>query len=242
MKKEDFVSALVMTTVSILMLVGVTIAWYTNVYAHPTVTQMKMTADEQGRIKVALEEMGPDIAELEGDAKYVEIGWDDFLNIENKQIAPGSYGKVVFYVTSLKKSVDSCLIVPSLNPGYEEGVEVLENSSVSINNLEKNIVTMLEEHFDFYEDEAMTQSVDKIEPMKVELEWNESQDPEQNNQGHGVEKEVTLYWKWHYEDPVAETMEAGDEKEAAIYDYDMEDTWIGTHLDTMSFHFDFVIQ
>ena len=33
-----------------------------------------------------------------------------------------------------------------------------------------------------------------------------------------------------------------EEKEEEIKDYDMEDTWIGTHLDTMSFHFDFLTQ
>lgn len=235
MKKEDLVSALVMTTVSILMLVGVTIAWYTTVYAHPTVTQMKLTAEEQGRIKVALEEAGEDIAELEGDDKYVKIGLEELLNIENNQMAPGAYGKIVFYITPLKKSVRSCLVVPTLNPGYEEGVDVSEESTVMINNMEKNILDVLEEHFDFFEDEAMTKPVDEIVPMSVSLEWDAVNEV-------GIEKEVTMYWKWHYEDPQAEEMEAGEEKEAVIYDYDMEDTWIGTHLDTMSFHFDFVLQ
>ena len=63
MKKEDFVSTLVMTTVSILMLVGVTIAWYTAVYAHPTVTGMNMEAAEVGGIKIALKAGGEDIAD-----------------------------------------------------------------------------------------------------------------------------------------------------------------------------------
>ena len=258
MKKEDFVSTLVMTTVSILMLVGVTIAWYTAVYAHPTVTGMNMEAEEQGSIKIALESGGEDIAvlrenDVEGD-EYVKIGLEDLLNIENGLMAPGAYGEVVFYVTSLRKDITVCQVIPSLVPdyeesflteeGYEEGVP--DDATVTINNTEKKILEVLEEHFDFYADEAMTLPVSLEEPLEVVL-IDESTDSlkwdTENNIGQEVT--VTIYWKWHYEDPEATATDStmtADEKDAAIYDYDMEDTWIGTHLDTMSFHFDFLIQ
>ena len=221
MKKEDFVSTFVMTTVSILMLVGVTIAWYTAVYAHPTVTGMQMEAEEQGSIKIALVAGGKDIAELEGDAKYAKIGFEDLVNIENGQMAPGAYGSVTFYVTSLNQKITSCQVVPSLVPKYEEGVEEEDETSIE---------AILEKHFDFYTDPDMTNMVTEENPYIVELGWNET----------GVEEIVTIYWKWHYEDPSADNMEDGAEKEAIIYQYDMEDTQIGTHLDTMSFHFDFL--
>ena len=251
MRKEDFVSTLVMTTVSILMLVGVTIAWYTAVYAHPTVTGMQMTAEKQGSIKIALEEGGDDIAVLRDD-EYAEIGLEDLLNIENGLMAPGAYGEVVFYVTSLNQGITSCQVVPSLVPGYEEdfiteagyGDGVPENATVTINNTEKKIVDVLEEHFDFYSDEEMTIPVSLAEPMEVEL-INESTLPWDEEKKEGTEVTVTIYWKWHYEDPEATATDStmtADEKDAAIYDYDMEDTWIGTHLDTMSFHFDFLVQ
>lgn len=255
MKKEDFVSTLVMTTVSILMLVGVTIAWYTAVYAHPTVTGMQMTAEEQGSIRIALTAGGPDIAvlrenDIEGD-EYVEIGLEDLLNIEEGLMAPGAYGEVVFYVTSLNQGITSCQVAPSLVPGYEEdfedsyGGEVPESATARINNIEKSIVDVLEEHFDFYSDKEMTTPVSLSDPMNVvlidenvdSLKWDT-----ENNIGQEVT--VTIYWKWHYEDPEATATDStmtADEKDAAIYDYDMEDTWIGTHLDTMSFHFDFLI-
>lgn len=254
MRKEDFVSTLVMTTVSILMLVGVTIAWYTAVYAHPTVTGMNMTAEEQGSIKIALESKGEDIAvlrenDIEGD-EYAEIGLEDLLNIENGLMAPGAYGEVVFYVTSLNKSITSCQVIPSLVPGYEETFadsydgEVPESVVVTINNEQKKIVDVLEEHFDFYSDEEMTIPVSFDEPLVVEL-INNTTYPWDEEKKVGTEVMVTIYWKWHYEDPeatAADSTMTGDEKEAAIYDYDMEDTWIGTHLDTMSFHFDFLVQ
>lgn len=239
MKKEDFVSTLVMTAVSILMLVGVTIAWYTAVFAKPTVTGMQMNAVEQGDIKIALEPGGEDIAVLkennDPNDEYVKIGLEELLNIENGQMAPGAYGSVFFYVTPLKEEVTSCQVIPSLIPVYEEGVVVDEETTVTINNIEKNVLMVLEEHFDFYADEGMTAEVNEGIPLQVDLEWDTQNDV-------GVEKTVTLYWKWHYEDPAADGMAAGDEREAVIYDYDMEDTWIGTHLDTMNFHFDFLIQ
>ena len=241
MKKEGFVSTLVMTVVTILMLVGVTIAWYTAVLAKPTVTGMQMEAEETGGIKVALESGGVDITELSGDDRYVTIGLEKLLNIENEQMAPGAYGEVVFYISSLSKNVAGCQVVPSLVPGYEEAFlqnypdGIPADATVTINNTEKNVSTVLEEHFDFYANAEMTQEVNGENPLNVPLEWDA-----QNSVG--IEKTVTIYWKWHYEDPDAQKMAEGAEKELAIYDYDMEDTWLGTHLDTMSFHFDFLIQ
>lgn len=253
MKKEDFVSTLVMTTVSILMLVGVTIAWYTAVYAHPTVTGMNMEAGEQKSIRIALEKNGEDVAVLREndipDDEYVKIGLEYLVNIENGQMAPGAYGKVVFYVTSLDKTVTQCRIVPSLMPGYEEDFmnayadkTVPEDAMATINGQEKKIAEVLDKHFDFYQDEAMTDPVSETKPFTVillddsSLLWDESEK-------EGPEIEVTLYWKWHYEDPDAsDPAMSAEEKKAAIYGYDMEDTWIGTHLKTMAFHFDFWTQ
>ena len=241
MKKEDLVTSLIMTTVSILMLVGVTIAWYTAANAQPIVTGMHMQAEEIGGIEVALVSGGPDITKLSGDDRYVKIGLEELLNIENNQMAPGAYGEVTFYIRSLNKNVTACQIVPTLVPGYEEAFlqgypeGVNETTTVSINSLEKNISAVLEKHFDFFKNEEMTEEVNLEMPLYVDLEW----DLEHRK---GIEKEVTLYWKWHYENPDAEQMAEGTQREMAIYDYDMEDTWIGTHLDTMSFHFDFLIQ
>lgn len=251
MKKEDLLSTFIMTTVSIVMLVGVTIAWYTAVYAHPTVTGMNMTAADNGSIKIALKPNGPDLAELENDAidnnEFVEIGLEELLNIVNKQMAPGAYGEIHFYLTSLHKDIVSCQLSPYLIPGYEKEFEskysggVPENATVTINNQEKVILEVLEEHFDFYSDKAMTVPVTAQNPMEIVL--IDAEHPWNDVSNSGEEITVTLYWKWHYEDPQAtadsSTM-SQQKKEAAIYDYDMEDTWIGTHLDTMRFHFTFM--
>lgn len=228
MKKEDFVSTLVMTTVSILMLVGVTIAWYTAVYAHPTVTGMNMEAAEVGGIKIALKSGGEDIADLDEDKQYADIGLTELLNIVNGQMAPGAYGSVTFYVTSLNEDINACQITPSFVPEFEQ--DATQEKKDHINSI-------LDKHFDFYSDEDMTNLVDEENPMEVELEWNTT--------GKGIEKPVTIYWKWHYEYPFTETEKnekTDEEKKVLIDQYDVEDTQIGTYLEKMSFHFDFMPQ
>ena len=248
MKKEDFVSTLVMTTVSILMLVGVTIAWYTAVYAHPTVTGMNMQAAEKGSIKVALEKGGEDIAELNENDRYADVGLTELVNIVDGQMAPGAYGSVTFYVTSLDENITSCQVTPSLDPGYEKSdltgdtiVKVLENDATYPNG--RTASSILDDHFDFYSDESMTTKVNIEQPLNVTLidENNNNLKWDATNKT-GKEVEVIIYWKWHYEDPNAAEMEDGEEKEAIIYKYDMEDTWIGTNLDNMSFHFEFLAE
>lgn len=248
MRKEDFVSTLVMTTVSILMLVGVTIAWYTAVYAHPTVTGMNMEAAEKGRIKVALVSGGEDIAELDENDRYADIGLTELVNIVDGQMAPGAYGSVTFYVTSLDENITSCQVTPSLDPGYEKSdltgdtiVKVLENDAAYPNG--RTASSILDDHFDFYSDESMTTKVNIEQPLNVTLidENNNNLKWDATNKT-GKEVEVIIYWKWHYEDPNAAEMEDGEEKEAIIYKYDMEDTWIGTNLNNMSFHFEFLAE
>lgn len=248
MRKEDFVSTLVMTTVSILMLVGVTIAWYTAVYAHPTVTGMNMQAAEKGSIKVALEKGGEDIAELNENDRYADVGLTELVNIVDGQMAPGAYGSVTFYVTSLDENITSCQVTPSLDPGYEKSdltgdtiVKVLENDATYPNG--RTASSILDDHFDFYSDESMTTKVNIEQPLNVTLidENNNNLKWDATNKT-GKEVEVIIYWKWHYEDPNAAEMEDGEEKEAIIYKYDMEDTWIGTNLDNMSFHFEFLAE
>ena len=100
-----------------------------------------------------------------------------------------------------------------------------------------HINSILDKHFDFYSDEDMTNLVDEENPMEVELEWNTTD--------KGIEKQVTIYWKWHYEYPFTETEKnekTDEEKKVLIDQYDVEDTQIGTYLEKMSFHFDFMPQ
>ena len=189
-----------------------------------------------------------DIAELNENDRYADVGLTELVNIVDGQMAPGAYGSVTFYVTSLDENITSCQVTPSLDPGYEKSdltgdtiVKVLENDATYPNG--RTASSILDDHFDFYSDESMTTKVNIEQPLNVTLidENNNNLKWDATNKT-GKEVEVIIYWKWHYEDPNAAEMEDGEEKEAIIYKYDMEDTWIGTNLDNMSFHFEFLAE
>jgi len=117
MKFEEIISSFVMVIVTGLVLVGFTIAWYTNNNL-PAVTGLEILAAEMGSVQVALKpeaEGGVDISELEGDAKYAELGMAEYtnFNVQDKgELAPGVSGQVTFYVKPITSAVKACNIVP----------------------------------------------------------------------------------------------------------------------------------
>ena len=256
MKKEDFITTFVMLAVCTMMLVGVTIAWYTAVHDKPTVTSMEMEAEETGDIKIALKAGGDDIEDLKmndivGD-EYVVIGLEKLTNIEDGKMAPGAFGEVKFWVTPLKKDVEKCQIIPSVvlnledcmdeDSNAEEGSadDESENNGSSDGEAESDIEGLVNEHIAFFSDPSMTEKyrITEIKPAEYKLEWNQDKD-------NGSEKEITIYWQWYYEYPFNKN---GDDalsvsaKEEKIRQYDLEDTKIGNEVDKMSFHFVFKSQ
>lgn len=117
MKKEEVISSFIMCIVSGLVLIGFTIAWYSNTNM-PAVTGIELQAVEIGHVKVALKSGGEDISELEGDAKYADMGMAVYTGLYTdpklKEMAPGAYGQVTFYVTPTNSGVRTCSIVPEL--------------------------------------------------------------------------------------------------------------------------------
>lgn len=261
MRIEEVVSSFIMCIVSGLVLVGFTIAWYTNNNL-PAVTGMEMTAAEMGDVKVALVSGGEDISKLEGDAKYADIGLGASDALNPGKLAPGSYGKVTFYVTPTQSNVTACNIKPLLlitqdgstwYPAIEENGSVSDGDSaesvsegdVSGGNSVEEVVTLKElyglaqGHLQFFADEAMTQPVDVNKPIL--LEWT----LEERLQDVPVEKTVKIYWKWHYEYPFSATEEATlsvAEKKLKVDKYDEEDMLLGNHISGMKFYFTFIAQ
>ena len=111
MRKDRIIQLTVMSILSILMLVGLTVAWFSGDLGSTLAKGMQFRAEEQGDIRIALETGGADISTLEGEDKYVDVGLEQLTNIEfiekdadgNEvtvwKMAPGAYGQVVFYVT-----------------------------------------------------------------------------------------------------------------------------------------------
>ncbi len=240
MKKEDVISAGIMTIVSILVLIGFTVAWYTQVFTAFT-TGVKLKAAEMNNIKIALTEDGPDISTLSEDYKYVDIGLQDMTNVETDKLAPGQFGQVTFYITPSNEGIEYCEIFPEVwisqsqinenNSTYtwypgEEAETGEEQAEL------ENLYEITQRHILFFEDEAMEKPIDACK----KIEWSEADG--------NTKKAITIYWKWYYEYPFTDAeLTLGEEKQQSLINkYDAEDTEIGNNITAMKFHFYFSAQ
>lgn len=230
MRFEEILSSCIMCIVSGLVLVGFTIAWYTNNNL-PAVTGMEMQAGEMVSVRVALETGGEDILELTGDQRYAEMGIQEFTNAESGELAPGVYGQVRFYITPEGSNVKACNIFPTLRITRDgtywypilEGDGEGSVSDVEMTTLQE-LYGIAETHISLYSDAAMEMPVTEEAPYQ--LTWSD---------GSTEEKVATIYWKWHYECPDSE--EPDD-----IRQYDEEDMRLGYNVSGMKFYFEFSAQ
>ncbi len=243
MKKEQMVVSFVTVIVGILMLIGVTVAWYSIGHNQATVSNMQMQIRKEGDVTVALEENGQDISVLAEDAivgnEYPDMGLIQLTNIEVGKLAPGAKGKVVFYITPNNENVKACSITPQvmLKLAEEawymgEGAESVSDNAVSIENQLYDIATR---HIAFFSDEQMLFAVKNDMPYQLEWTYEEAQ--------NRVEKQAVIYWKWYYEYPFTDEEIQSltkDKKEEKIDTYDQEDTWFGNNVKALKFRFAFI--
>ena len=256
MKRNKIIQLTVMSILSILMLVGFTVAWFSGDLGAALAKGMQLRAEEQGDIRIALKEGGADISTLEGENKYVNVGLEELNNIEFVEngvkvykMAPGAYGQVVFYVTPLKQDVGSCTVVPEVRLKDKDGNLVAQDSDV---------YRIANEHiiFYYYKTGETTPTllnmttvsgkdgtrVTMRESAVFPLEWDSTNDK-------GSEKEITLYWRWDYEYPTDRVLPSYQEGIASLGsvssnemlkdEYNREDTTIGNEIKHMNFHFEF---
>lgn len=256
MKRNKIIQLTVMSILSILMLVGFTVAWFSGDLGSALAKGMQLRAEEQGDIRIALKEGGADISTLEGENKYVDVGLEELTNIEFVEngtkvykMAPGAFGQVVFYVTPLKPDVGSCTVVPEVRLKDKDGNLVAQDSDV---------YRIANEHIIFYYYKAgkttptllnMTAvsgadgtRVTMRENAVFPLEWDSTANT-------GIEKKITLYWRWDYEYPTDRVLPSYQEGIASLVsvssnemlkdEYNREDTTIGNEIKHMNFHFEF---
>ena len=253
MKKEQIITSAVMLVVSVLVLISVTIAWYTGNQDRPTVTGMQMSAAEVGEIKIALAPGGEDILVLqenniEGD-EYADIGLEELINIESGKIAPGAFGKVTFYITPLSNSIKKCVVTPSilLQQGSGDWYSGEESETTSTEGGEggaggagtlpttRELYEITKRHIEFFIDDTMTTKVTDQTPCQIL--WGTGEEMQ--------EKAITIYWKWHYEYPFSAAEESSlsqEQQKEKIDLYDQEDTKIGNYVTNMKFRFKFLVQ
>ena len=228
MKKEKVIQSAVMLMVSILVLVGFTVAWFSGSLGDVVAGGMRMSAAEQGDIRIALEAGGADISTLEGDDKYVDVGLEKLTNIEFIQkdadgnpvkvwkMAPGAYGEVVFYVTPLKQMVGSCTVLPEVRLKKEDGTLVTkENGEIDVpdgagGTKKVNVYEIANEHIIFYYKADGSDTPIYLNMTTVSGEGRASVTTRESavfpltwdsGTNTGNEREVRLYWRWDYEYP-----------------------------------------
>lgn len=171
-----------MLVLIIIALVAVTIAWFVLV-KWAKVESLSVKAKENEFIKVALKPGGADVQTLQGQEKYVDIQMPDFYDMPEGMMAPGAYGKVTLYITSLSPLADSCYI-------YLERIPELLSSIPQGSTREKEINNLLKGHLLFYKEYTETDGykgmITKEAPLYVKLEEKK-------------EVAVTIYWMWPYE-------------------------------------------
>lgn len=256
MKRNKIIQLTVMSILSILMLVGFTVAWFSGDLGSALAKGVQLRAEEQGDIRIALKKGGADISTLEGENKYVNVGLEELNNIEFVEngvkvykMAPGAYGQVVFYVTPLKQDVGSCTVVPEVRLKDKDGNLVAQDSDV---------YRIANEHiiFYYYKTGETTPTllnmttvsgadgtrVTMRESAVFPLEWDSTANT-------GIEKKITLYWRWDYEYPTDRILPSYQEGIASLGsvssnemlkdEYNREDTTIGNEIKHMNFHFEF---
>ncbi|MBQ8592151.1 MAG: hypothetical protein IJ485_05345 [Lachnospiraceae bacterium] len=226
MNKEEVVSTFVMCVVSVLMLIGFTIAWYSGAMAHAAVLGMDMLADDMQNIIIALESGGEDVAILAEQGEYADVGLDELDNIQPGEMAPGAFGEVTFYITPLEDEISVCDILPAIcirqgsdewysgenNVAIDEDAEADAGEGGETVTIEK-LYDIAQNHIAFFTDEQMQNEITEDNPLQ--LTWAESE--------RMVEKPVTVYWKWHYEYPFTaeeDSTMTSEAKETAIDEYD----------------------
>lgn len=294
MRKERIITGTVMCIVSIMVLVGFTVAWYT-LSGDAALNGLTLTAAEPGDIRIALfskndttpeseGKRGVDISNLTGDDRYVAIGLEKLKNIGFKEmdaegnpvtvyrIAPGTYGDVTFYITPLKSSVTACQISAETILKAADGTAFTsENGEITLpdGGSTVNVYKLAQEHIVFYYYPEAADGKVSATPVYIRADADGT-NPEEAARAliplkwdaaanEGIEKEVRLYWKWHYESPEFEKeladKSAGESEADAkkielklrqqpawrtrIEDYDQEDTLIGNYIRNMQFYFKF---
>lgn len=260
------------------VLITATYAWYV-LYVTPKAYGLKLSTGGGGGLKVAVEPGGPDIMSDEYYNRYysrfgkttqfyeedgnliatIPINLKDFENIEEGKIAPGAYGKLPFYITSMSSNIRSYEIKVQFE--YKPN----ENATADMDAEEKAewvkyVENMITDHFTIYQkqyidDEGVVRFKTPLTFYKTEKDRVISA---KGNLPLNEEVKHELYWVWNYELTDIDnywTLERfnkeygtalGVDKNGkpineivtrkAIRQYDEEDTELGNYLEDIWFN------
>lgn len=215
----------VMLVVTAIVIIAAVVAWMT--FQHTAdLTDIGMTTASSDSIKVAVSSGGEDIDVLRGKGQNVSIDLNMplFYEVESysvqseekSRMAPGVYGNIIIYLTSLNEDINTYRIIPTVLLTYVDGTEdaidgdgnliridsetgkaVTGNQSGYMSEAEiEELRSLTKGHILFGEkgtNGSVTYSIGTAEITgKQELPWNSAK-------GVGEEKKVTVNWSWVYE-------------------------------------------
>lgn len=231
------------------VLVTATYGWYLQ---HNTAKLYGLDLQTNGNfgIKVAIEPGGEDIMANrnlqrveKNDKVYtvIPINLHDFSNIQEGKIAPGAYGPLPFYITSLNESIRSYTIKVQLE--YKPSLDRVTDAQIA------QIETMIMDHFTVYQEKYEEGGIVKFRnPLTYYMKESDEVIAAEGKLTYNVEVPVELYWVWNYEItdiPDYQSLERfptygisrPDETTVrrAVRQYDEEDTALGNYLEDIWF-------
>ncbi len=241
--QEKIILSFVMCILLCIVLFSATTAWYSA--NNTAVTHgMELAAGSIGGLKVAIEPGGPDIMLLpevnEEGIPVIPIKLTDLNNVKEQMIAPGAYGPMAFYITSLGETVTGYSIKVKLSYKEEDEAE----DKLSPEEREK-IKELMEKHISVYTDMEIVSSENgqgswgKF-PHPLEYYTNAETDDGTAATGdlvYNTEIKAEIYWAWNYEYtdmPGSEDLPEDILREK-IREYDEEDTLLGNYIDNIWF-------
>lgn len=196
---------MISVAIAVILLVAVTVTWFT-LGMQVKVEGIGGKVSEWDFI-VSLTPDGPQI----GENDRISFEVDDFTNVTQGKMAPGTTGTITFYVRTTSDVVAGCQIY-------------LDKSGLTMKVDEDNDYSeILRNHLKFYADAAYTEEIDMTVPMDVEVAIGES-------------KEIVIYWKWPYEGDEIMPEDITEPEAVAQFmkNYDDEDCLISRYRDNIA--------
>ncbi len=241
--KEKIILSFVMCILLLVALFSATTAWYAannTAAAHG----LELAASGIGGLKVAIEPGGPDLMELsrmtEEGIPIIPVRLKDLNNVKEQMIAPGSYGPMTFYITSLGETVTGYSIKVKLCYRQEP-----ESANRLTPEQQERIRQLMERHIRVYTNMETVSSGNgqgRWGKFSGPLEYYTDVEADDGTAATGplefnIESKAEIYWAWNYEYtdiPGNENLPDGERKEK-IREYDEEDTLLGNYIDDIWF-------
>ena len=278
--EEKIILSAVMCVLLAVVLITATYAWYV-LYVTPKAYGLKLSTGGGGGLKVAVEPGGPDIMSDEYYNRYysrfgkitqfyeeengnrnliatIPINLKDFENIEGGKIAPGAYGKLPFYITSMSSNIRSYEIKVQFEykPNKNVTADMDEEEKAEWEEYVENMIT---DHFTIYQKmEGEGEDVRFHDPLTFYEKGSNRVISAKGNLPLNEEVKHELYWVWNYELTDIDSYwklerfkeEYGDDLAVdkngkpineivtryAIRQYDEEDTELGNYLEDIWFN------